>query len=82
MPLDFIPDFIPVVGYIDDLVLAVFGLNMILNELDKSVLMQNWNGEEDIITLLAKITKTAEDFLDNKILSKIKGWINKSYKKN
>ncbi len=81
LPLDFIPDFIPIIGYVDDLVLVVFGLNMILNELDKSILMENWSGEEDLISLLAKITGTAEQFLDHKILSKIKHWINKRYSK-
>ena len=76
-PIDIIPDFIPFIGYIDDLVLVVYGLNVILNEVDKQVLVDNWSGEEDILKLLQKITYVAENFLDKNILRKIKGWVSK-----
>jgi len=76
-PIDIIPDFVPFIGYVDDLVLVVYGLNIILNEVDKQVLIDNWNGEEDILKLLQKVTYVAENFLDKNILRKIKGWIGK-----
>jgi uncharacterized membrane protein YkvA (DUF1232 family) len=76
-PIDIIPDFIPFIGYIDDLVLVVYGLNVVLNEVDKQVLIDNWGGEEDILKLLQKITYVAENFLDKNILRKIKGWVSK-----
>jgi len=76
-PIDIIPDFIPFIGYVDDLVLVVYGLNIVLNELDKQVLVDNWSGEEDILTLLQRVTYVAENFLDKNILRKIKGWIGK-----
>ena len=52
-------------------------LNVILNEVDKQVLVDNWSGEEDILKLLQKITYVAENFLDKNILRKIKGWVSK-----
>ena len=76
-PIDIIPDFIPFIGYVDDLVLVVYGLNIVLNELDKQVLIDNWSGEEDVLKLLQKITYVAENFLDKNILRKIKGWFSK-----
>ena len=76
-PIDIIPDFIPFIGYIDDLVLVVYWLNVILNEVDKQVLVDNWSGEEDVLKLLQKITYVAENFLDKNILRKIKGWVSK-----
>jgi len=75
LPIDIIPDFIPVIGYVDDLVLVVYGLNLILNELDKKILLDNWSGEEDALELLQKITNTAEKFLDKNILKRIQKWI-------
>ncbi|MFO7660357.1 MAG: YkvA family protein [Candidatus Cloacimonadaceae bacterium] len=77
MPLDIIPDFIPFIGQIDDLVLSVLGLNMILNEIDKQVLIDNWSGQGNVLELLKKITAKAEQFLDRNILRRIKNWINK-----
>jgi len=75
LPIDIIPDFIPFIGYIDDLVLVVYGLNLILNEVDKKIIIDNWSGEENVLELLSKVTSTAEKFLDRNILKKIQRWI-------
>src|SRR5690554_846150 len=56
MPLDLIPDFIPIIGYMDDLVFVVLGLNMILNGTDPKVLQDNWSGEGDVLRQMQKIT--------------------------
>lgn len=75
LPIDFIPDFIPVIGYVDDLVLVVYALNHILNNVDPEILIENWSGTEDLLDLLKNITAMSEKFLDKNILSKIKKWI-------
>lgn len=77
LPIDIIPDFIPVIGYVDDLVLAVLGLNMILNDIDKQILLDNWSGEGNLLELLQTITAKAEQFLDKNVMQKIKHWISK-----
>jgi uncharacterized membrane protein YkvA (DUF1232 family) len=77
LPIDIIPDFIPVIGYIDDLVLIVLGLNMILNDIDKQILLDNWSGEGNVLEHLQTITAKAEQFLDKNIMRRIKNWINK-----
>ena len=77
MPIDLIPDFIPIFGFVDDLVLVVYALNTMLNEIDPHIVKENWSGDGDVLQLLQKITQTAEEFLDKKILKKIKKWIEK-----
>ncbi|PKN75129.1 MAG: hypothetical protein CVU49_04715 [Candidatus Cloacimonetes bacterium HGW-Cloacimonetes-2] len=77
LPIDIIPDFIPIIGHVDDLVLVVLGLNMVLNEIDHKILLDNWSGEGQLLEILQKITATAENFLDKNILSKIKKFLNK-----
>ncbi|MCD8479868.1 MAG: DUF1232 domain-containing protein [Candidatus Cloacimonetes bacterium] len=77
MPIDLIPDFIPVIGYMDDLVFVVLGLNLILNDIDPKILRDNWSGEGDILAQLQKISAMAEGFLDRNLLQKIKQWLRK-----
>jgi uncharacterized membrane protein YkvA (DUF1232 family) len=77
LPIDIIPDFIPFIGLLDDLVFVVYGLNMILNELDPEVLRDNWSGEDDVLQVMQKITHTAEMFLSNKILNRVKHLLGK-----
>lgn len=80
MPLDIIPDFIPVLGYVDDLVIVVMGLNMLLNDIDQHILEDNWSGEGNILHLLQKITATADQFLDRNVMRRIRRWF-KRYKR-
>ncbi|MDO9577945.1 MAG: YkvA family protein [Candidatus Cloacimonadales bacterium] len=80
-PIDLIPDFIPVIGYVDDIVLVVFGLNMLFNELDNQILLDNWSGKQDVLGLLQKVSAAAEDFLNKNVLQKIKKFLQKFDKK-
>lgn len=74
-PIDFIPDFIPVIGYTDDLVLAVFALNNLLNDIDQNIILENWSGKDNILDVIQNVIKSSEKFLDKNILNKIKRWI-------
>lgn len=77
MPLDIIPDFIPIIGHADDLVLLVMGLNMMLNDTDQKVLEDNWSGEGNILQIMQNITASAEKFLDKNVMQRIKKWLGK-----
>jgi len=77
MPCDIIPDFIPLIGHVDDLVFVVMGLNMVLNDTDPKVLADNWSGEGEVLQQIQKITATAEGFLDKNVLSRIRKWLGK-----
>ena len=77
LPIDIIPDFIPMIGYVDDLVLAVMGLKILINDTDPQVLAENWSGEGQILNHVQKILDAADKFLDKNIMSRIKQWLRK-----
>lgn len=58
-PIDIIPDFIPFIGAIDDIAIAFFGLNAIINEVPEEIILENWTGNENIIL----ITKEAVNYI-------------------
>ncbi len=47
-PIDLIP-FVPFAGKIDDVAIALFALNSLINDLPREIIVDNWAGEEDII---------------------------------
>jgi len=57
-PLDFIPDIIPIVGFIDDLLVSVIILNKIINSKDTKTIDKikyYWAGDEDIFAKVKEI---------------------------
>jgi hypothetical protein len=55
-PVDLIPDFIPVVGYLDDLIVVTILLDYLCNELPLEVLVDHYPG--DAKQLLQMRTRT------------------------
>jgi uncharacterized membrane protein YkvA (DUF1232 family) len=58
-PIDLIPDFIPGLGYVDDLVLAAFALDQILNRVPDQVVREHWDGDEDVLQIVREILDIA-----------------------
>jgi uncharacterized membrane protein YkvA (DUF1232 family) len=72
-PLDFIPDFIPFVGQVDDLYLVALVLLRLLTRTDESVVREHWDGAGDIAALADRIARAARYILPKKVQSVILG---------
>ncbi len=81
LPIDIIPDFIPVIGYIDDMAVVVFGLDYLINHIDKQIILDNWSGDGDVLMLVKNIITKISEFLNNNFIGKIK-MIMEIFKKN
>lgn len=44
-PWDIIPDFIPVLGQLDDVIVVLLFVDGVLNQVDDTVLLDHWTGE-------------------------------------
>jgi uncharacterized membrane protein YkvA (DUF1232 family) len=54
-PIDLIPDFIPGIGAVDDLILAAFALDTILNRVPEEAVREHWDGDEDVLQIVKEI---------------------------
>lgn len=54
LPFDIIPDFLPIIGKIDDLAIVFYALNKIICNVPEEVIKENWEGEEEIILVIRK----------------------------
>ncbi len=45
LPMDFVPDFIPFIGEIDDVFLLVLALQRLIANADRSVVLKHWMGD-------------------------------------
>lgn len=72
-PIDLIPEavFGPV-GFIDDVALAAFVLNALLNLVNPDVVRKHWAGEGDILELIKRIIKVADNMVGSGVLRKLK----------
>jgi uncharacterized membrane protein YkvA (DUF1232 family) len=57
MPLDLVPDFIPVAGQLDDLILVATVLRILLRGGGAPLLREHWPGPESSLQVIAKLAQ-------------------------
>jgi uncharacterized membrane protein YkvA (DUF1232 family) len=72
-PIDLLPEmFLGPVGYVDDIAVAAFILNDLINEVDPQIVRKHWAGEKDVLVLIKTILANADDMIGSKMWQRIK----------
>jgi len=72
-PLDIMPEaLIGPIGYLDDLVFAVYLLNKILSDTDVEVLRHHWSGSEDVLKTITNVLNAADTLVGKDLFGKLK----------
>ena len=51
-PIDIVPDFVPGLGQLDDVVVVLLALHGLLNRVDEEVILEHWDGDADLIRMV------------------------------
>ena len=72
-PIDLLPEmFLGPVGYLDDIAVAAFVLNDLINEIDPQIVRKHWAGEQDVLVLIKTILTNADKMIGSKMWQKIR----------
>lgn len=71
-PVDIVPEVLTgPVGFVDDVVLAVYALRRILADVDREIVYEHWNGNQDLLATITRLIESADDLLGKKVLRKV-----------
>ncbi len=72
-PIDLLPEaFLGPIGYLDDIAVAAFILNDLINEVDPQIVRKHWAGEQDVLVLIKTILANADKMIGSKMWQRIR----------
>jgi uncharacterized membrane protein YkvA (DUF1232 family) len=72
-PIDLVPDFIPLLGYLDDLLLAAVVVDGVLNFIDRPLVLRYWPGSPASLERVAAVARRLARWVPSRIKARIFG---------
>jgi uncharacterized membrane protein YkvA (DUF1232 family) len=72
-PIDLVPDFVPLLGHLDDLLLAALLIDGILNWVDRTLVLKYWPGSPDSLERLARAARMLAIWVPRRVKARIFG---------
>lgn len=74
-PIDFLPDFLFPIGFVDDTVALAFVLGRIARMMDEAgeeILEEHWEGSGSVLDAIRKVTGAADAVLNGRVMGKLR----------
>lgn len=72
-PIDLMPDAIPVVGMVDDVLLAAYAVNHLIARAGEEVVLEHWDGPQDLL----EIVRSVLDATSSLVPPPLRKWIDR-----
>ena len=74
LPIDLLPEAIlGPVGYLDDIAIASYVLNKVVNQTSPEIVRKYWAGEHDVLIVIKNTLSVADSMLGKGLWNKLKG---------
>ena len=70
-PIDLIPDFIPVAGYLDDALVAAVMLDGLLTWVDRSLVLKYWPGTSESLDRVARAARLGARWVPGRLKRRV-----------
>lgn len=72
-PVDFLPEgILGPAGFADDIAIAAYVLNSVVNHTDPEVVRKHWAGDEDVLKVIKQILDVADKMVGGGLMKKIR----------
>lgn len=72
-PVDLIPEvLLGPAGYVDDIAVAAYVLNGIVNDSDPEIVKDHWVGDEDVLKVIQQILQVSDNMVGSGLWNKLK----------
>lgn len=68
MPVDLIPDWLPGIGRLDDIIMVCVAVDSMLNHTPKAVLDDYWQGDQAVLDSIRSVVSTAVEFVPPQLI--------------
>lgn len=70
-PIDLVPDLVPILGYLDDLLLASVVVDGILNYVDRGLILRYWPGTPDSLERIARTARMLAVWVPRRLKARV-----------
>ncbi|MDQ4149571.1 MAG: YkvA family protein [Actinomycetota bacterium] len=67
LPFDFIPDFVPGIGYLDDFAMLGVALHSLLNLVPEEVIEDHWDGDPTVLDFIRGAAATVTNLVPDRV---------------
>jgi uncharacterized membrane protein YkvA (DUF1232 family) len=66
-PIDLVPEFIPVIGWADDILIIMFALDTLIQKSGHELVVEHWDGPQDILSLVTEVVSLSRNIIPRRL---------------